>query len=333
MSGAATPEARIGTDPESAQGLIDRAEHLIGVRRYTEALPWLGRALAAEPENARAYCFMALAFLSLGDYTKAFAAAERAVAADPEDEWPHRLLSIALHENGKRRAALQAAREAVRLGPDVPEALFTLVRAQLACRRRLEAAATVQHLITVAPGEVLTHRALGDVAMARRDWRGAEMHFRRAVTRDPESYVALNNLGLVLHRLGRDREAIERFHEAARANPAAGEARGNLIGAVRRFQQPSIPLLAAGVVIGALARATSFQPVVFGLLLLGWVAGYLVWRKHRLQWLPPGAATVYAQAGVWRNGPFAPAAYLTMRALSAVTAIFLAAWWRLRPRR
>jgi tetratricopeptide (TPR) repeat protein len=320
MSGAATPEARPGTNPESAQGLIDRAEHLIGVRRYAEALPWLGRALAADAENARASCFMALAFLSLGDHTKALAAAERAVAADPEDEWPHRLLSIARHEHGKRRAALQAAREAVRLGPDVPEALFTLVQAQLACRRRLEAAATAQHLTTVAPGEVLTHRALGDIAMAGRDWGGAEMHFRRAVARDPDSYVALNNLGLVLHHLGRDREAIERFHEAARANPAAREARGNLIGAVHRFLRPSLPLLAAGVVIGALAGATSFQPLLFGLMLVGWVAGYLVWRKRRLRWLPPGAAAVYVHAGVWRN-------------LSAVTAIFLAARWRVRPRR
>jgi len=330
MSGAATPEARIGTEPESAQGLIDRAEHLIGIRRYADALPWLGRALAAEPENGRAHCFMALAFLSLGDYTKALAAAARAVSVDPEDEWPHRLLSVALHENGKRRAALQAAREAVRLGPNVPEALFTLVQAQLACRRRLEAVATAQHLTTVAPGEVLTHRALGDIAMARRDWGGAEMHLRRAVARDPESYVALNNLGLVLHHLGRDREAIERFHEAARANPAAGEARGNLIGAVRRFLQPTIPLLAAGVVIGALAQATAFQPVVFGLMLLGWVAGYLVWRKRRLRWLPPGAAAVYAHAGVWRNGPFAPAAYRTVRVF---TALFVAACWRLRPPR
>lgn len=320
MSGAATPEARTGTNPESAQGLIDRAEHLIGVRRHAEALPWLGRALAADPENARAHCFMALAFLSIGDHTKALGAAERAVAADPEDEWPHRLLSIALHEHGRRRAALQAAREAVRLGPDVPEALFTLVQALLACRRRLEAAATAQHLTTVAPGEVLTHRALGDIAMARRDWGGAEMHFRRAVARDPDSYVALNNLGLVLHHLGRDREAIERFHEAARANPAAREARGNLIRAVRRFLRPSLPLLAAGVVIGALAGATSFQPLLFGFMLVGWVAGYLVWRKRRLRWLPPGAAAVYAHARVWRD-------------LSVVTAIFLAACRRVRPRR
>jgi len=224
------------------------------------------------------------------------------------------------HELGKHRAALQAAREAVRLGPDVPEALFTLVQAQLACRRRREAATTAHHLTAVAPGEVLTHRALGDVAMAGRDWGRAETHFRRAVARDPESFVALNNLGFVLHHLGRDREAIERFHEAARANPAAGEARENLIGAVRRFLQPGVPLLAAGVVIGALARATSFQPVVFGLMLAGWVAGYLIWRRRRLQRLPPGASAVYAHAGVWKRGPFTPAGRL------------LAAWQRLRPR-
>jgi tetratricopeptide (TPR) repeat protein len=321
MKSATARGSQVQTDPESPQGLIERADHLIGVRRYSEALPWLTRALAAEPQNARAHCFMALAFLSLGEPTKALAAGARAVAADPEDEWPHRLCSIAHHERGKRRAALESAREAVRLGPDVPEALFTLVRAQLACRQRREAAETADHLATVAPGEALMHRALGDVAMARRDWRAAETHFRRAVARDPESYVALNNLGLVLHRLGRAQEAIERFHEAARANPTAGEARENLIGAVRRFLQPNVTFLTAGIAIGAFARATSFQPVVASVLLAGWVAGYLAWRKRRLQRLPLGAAAVYTNAGAWNRRPFTPATRVA------------AAYRRLRPRR
>ena len=305
MRSATERGARAGTDPGSPCGLIDRAEHLIGVRRYSEALPWLGRALAAEPENARAHCFMALAFLALGESSKALAAGARAVAADPEDEWPHRLCSIALHERGNRRAALQSAREAARLGPDVPEALFTLVRAQLACRQRRAAAVTADHLATVAPGEVLVYRALGDVAMARRDWRVAETHFRCAVARDPESYVALTNLGFVLHRLGRAREAIERFHDAARANPTAGVTRENLIGAVRRFLQPNVAFLASGIGIGALARATAFHPVVFGVMLAGWVAGYLAWRKRRFERLPFGAAAVYTNAGAWNPGSFA----------------------------
>lgn len=321
MRSATERGSQVGTDPESPRGLIDRAEHLIGVRRYSAAIPWLSHALAVEPENARAHCFMALAFLSLGEYTKALAAGARAVAADPEDEWPHRLCSIALHERGKRRAALQSAREAVRLGPDVPEALSTLVRAQLACRQHREAAATADHLATVAPGEVLMHRAQGDVAIARRDWRAAETHFRCAVARDPESYVALNNLGLVLHRLGRAQEAIQRFHEAARANPTAGEARENLIGAVRRFLQPNVAFLATGITIGALARVTSFQPVVFSVMLAGWVAGYLVWRKRQLQRLPFGAAAAYTSAGAWNRGPFTS------------TTRLVAAYRRLRPRR
>jgi tetratricopeptide (TPR) repeat protein len=157
--------------------------------------------------------------------------------------------------------------------------------------------------------------------LARGDGRAAETHFRRAVAHDPESYVALNNLGLVLHRLGRVQEAIERFHEAARANPTAGEARENLIGAVRRFLQPNAAFLATGIAIGALARATSFQPVVFSVMLAGWVAGYLAWRKRRLQRLPLGAAAVYTCAGAWTRGPFTP------------TTRFAAAYRRLRPRR
>jgi hypothetical protein len=108
-----------------------------------------------------------------------------------------------------------------------------------------------------------------------------------------------------LHRLGRTQEAIERFHDAARANPTAGVARENLIGAVRRFLQPTVAFLASGIGIGVLARATASQPVVSGVMLAGWVAGYLAWRKRRLERLPLGAAAVYTNAGAWNRGAYA----------------------------
>lgn len=56
-----------------------------------------------------------------------------------------------------------------------------------------------------------------------------------ALKRDPQSYVATNNLGMALLRQVRRREAIERFHDAARRGPTRPLARGSLYRAVQRY--------------------------------------------------------------------------------------------------
>lgn len=272
--------------PESAGRLIDRAEHLIGVRRYAEALPWLSRAIAAEPKNARGHCLMALALFSIGEHPRALEAAARALAADPQLEWPHRLRTIILLETGARRAALQAAREAVRLGPAVPEALYTLVQAQLASGNARDAQTTALRLVEIAPDRAMSYRALGHVAIREKRWAAAEAHLRRAMAFDPEAYETLNDLGLVLQAQGKEREAIDRFHDALKANPARREARENLFGALRRFLHPGwVILVAFALAVGAMAfpAADAALPAVLAAVILA----YLWWRRGRLRTLPP----------------------------------------------
>lgn len=298
MNGAASPEFLTGIDPAPAEGLIDCAEHLIGVRRYAEALPWLSRAIAIDSTHTRAQCLLALALLSLGEYPRALAAAQRALASDPEDEWPHRLRSIVLLETGKRHAALREAREAVRLGPDVPEALFTLVQAQLACGRTRDAQATATRLGVIAPELAMTHHALGQAAMRQKHWAVAEAHLRRALAISPESYETMNDMGLVLQAQGKAREAIDRFHDAVRTSPARSEARENLFGALRRFLRPgwAFPV---GVVVGVAARALPSADASLPLAFAGVLAAYLLWRHHRLRTLPPPIVALSRYEGRW----------------------------------
>ncbi len=229
---------------------------------------------------------MALALIGLGEYAKAIAATERAAAADPQDEWPQRLRSIALLETGRRREALRAAREAVRLGPDVPAALFTLVQAQLSRGRTREAQITVARLAEVAPDRTMTFRALAHIAMRRKDWAEAEAHLRRALALDSESYEAMNDLGLVLQKGGKTREAIDRLHDAVKVSPARSEAHENLDAALSRFLRPGW-IVPAAVIAGAAARlvpgAEASLPLVVALVMVA----YLWWRRRRLRALPP----------------------------------------------
>jgi tetratricopeptide (TPR) repeat protein len=284
--------------PDFPVAAIERAEQLIGIRRYADALQWLGRAIAADPERARAHCLMALAFIGLGEYAQALAAAGRAATADPHDEWPQRLRSIALLETGRRREALRAAQEAARLGPDVPEALFTLVHAQLALGRGREAQMTAVRLAEVAPDRAMTFRALARIAMRRRDWAAAEAHLRRALALDSESYETMNDLGLVLQKGGKTQEAIDRLHDAVRVNPVRSEAHENLNAALRRFLRPGW-IVPVAVLAGAAARglpgAEASLPLVFALVMLA----YLLWRRRRLRTLPPRVVAVSRLEHEW----------------------------------
>lgn len=298
MTEGVDPGPLPASGPDVPAAATERAEQLIGIRRYTDALRWLGRALAADPERGRAHCLMAQAFIGLRQYAQALAAAERAAAADPHDEWPQRLRSIALLETGRRREALRAAQEAVRLGPDVPEALFTLVHAQLARGRGREAQGTAARLAEVAPDRALSYRALARVAIRRREWAVAEAHLRRALALDSESYETMNDLGLVLQKGGKAREAIDRLHDAVRVDPVRSEAHQNLNAALRRFLRPwwVVPVaLLAGAAARGLHGAEASLPLVWGALMLV----YLVWRRRRLERLPPRIAAVSRLEREW----------------------------------
>ncbi len=320
MSDGGDPAPSFAATPDAPGAAIERAEQLIGIRRYTEALPWLGRAIAAAPESARAHCLMALALIGLGDYAKAIEATARAAAADPHDEWPQRLRSIALLETGRRWAALHSARESVRLGPDVPAALFTLVQAQLSCGKLRDAQVTGARLAEIAPERTMTFRALAHIAMRRKDWAEAEANLRRALALDSESYEAMNDLGLVLHERGRAREAIDRLHAAVKVSPARSEAQENLHAALRRFLRPGwiVPAAAiAGAAARAVPRAEASLPLVSGLVM----AAYLWWRSRRLRALPaPVIAISRLERERWRHRfPLE-----TMRLIASFTALLWA---------
>ncbi|HYC14340.1 MAG TPA: tetratricopeptide repeat protein, partial [Stellaceae bacterium] len=67
----------------------------------------------------------------------------------------------------------------------------------------------------------------------------ADPILRRALALDPQHYDALNNLGLVLDRLGRREEAEEMLRRAIEAAPGRGEAVTNLASLLRVAKRPA----------------------------------------------------------------------------------------------
>lgn len=185
---------------DNAHKLIERAEHLIEIERFDEAVPLIAKSLGLEPDSAYANGLMAQAFLGLRRLDDALKYSEKAIELDPDEEWGHRLRSTVLTEMGRHGDALKSAEEAVRLGPYDPAALATLANAWLAVKKPKKAKEFGERLLETAPYWDVSHFTMGNIHMEAGDNFLAERSFKEALKINPNSANARNNLGVAVMR-------------------------------------------------------------------------------------------------------------------------------------
>ncbi|MGA2521657.1 MAG: hypothetical protein ABSG81_12675 [Acidimicrobiales bacterium] len=212
-----------------------RAAALCDLGRFEDAIAVLGPLAAAEPDAPMPWCLLARAQIGAGHNEDALVCATRAVALRPDDEWPHRLRSIALGRLDRHAEAVTEARQSVRLAPHLWQTHHRLAYAHLAGGwHGTEARQAAAEACALGPLEAVTHTAVGAVALAAGDRDSAEAAFRHALTIDPNSDVAHNELARLhlrrrsLANAGGLADAASGFASALRANPRAGASRRNL---------------------------------------------------------------------------------------------------------
>lgn len=185
---------------DSSKNLIERAEHLIAIERYADAIPLLAKSLGSDPDSSRANALMAQAHLGMNNLEDALKYSERTIALEPDEEWGHRVRSLILTEKGHHREALKSAEESARLAPYEPAALSTLAHAWLAVKKPKKAKEVADKLIETAPYWDGSHFTMGNVFMDSGDNYSAEKSFREALKINPNSANARNNLGVAIQR-------------------------------------------------------------------------------------------------------------------------------------
>ena len=196
-----------------------RADALLEIGRYQDALPLLQGGLTQFPGDARLLCRMAFAFLKMGELDQASRYANEAVGADPFEEWGHRLRSVILLESGQAAQAVHAAEEAVALNPNGAQSLHALIKALLGAKQKERAEEVAAHMRRTSPDSIWTHNGSVLAAMHLLQWERVEYHCRAGLALDPHLYSEVNNLGMALCHLGRFQEAVACFREAARLMP------------------------------------------------------------------------------------------------------------------
>lgn len=204
---------------EDGAHLRARADALLEIGRYGDAVPLLQSCLTLLPGASPLLCRMAFAFLKLGDLSVAMRYANEAVSADPAEEWGHRLRSAILLEGKEAAQAVGAAETAVALNPNGEQSLHALIKAWLGTKQTERAEEVAAHMRRIAPNSIWTHNGSELAAMHLRQWNRVEYHCRASLALDPQLYPAMNNLGMALCHLGRFQEAVKCFQDAARLMP------------------------------------------------------------------------------------------------------------------
>ena len=218
---------------------LERADFLIEINRWREAIVEITKHLSVFPDDYHALCQMAVCQYELDELKPALEFAKKAVVSAPELEWAYRLQSLIFGVSGNNTKALELAKIAVEKAPRFIHSLQTLAYAQINKFLLEEAGGTVKTMLEILPEANETHDACGYLALKNEDWAAAEKHFKLSLQIEPLSYNTLSNLGYVylrlsttgwsfLRRVRLRRQAVEYFAQSVKINPTFKLAQQNL---------------------------------------------------------------------------------------------------------
>jgi tetratricopeptide (TPR) repeat protein len=205
---------------------LQRAQLLMDVGRYREAINELNVHLAHFPDSYMGLCNIAVCYLNLKDYQSAYDQTKKAIASEPEGEWAYRLQSIVFIANGEPKRALDAAKLCIEKEPALASSVSCLFWAQAECGLLDDAEVSLASLLDLSPGTADGYEAAGYLALKRERYLEAESHYLEALKIEPESVNALNNLGVAYLELAKEgkgkhyqKKSIEMFERAVKMQP------------------------------------------------------------------------------------------------------------------
>lgn len=156
---------------------LERAQLLMEVARWREALHEYSLHLAEFPDTYGALCYSALCHLELHEFQLALDMTKRAIEAAPEEEWAYRIRSSIFTENGEPSRALDEAKLCSEKDPGSPYAINCLFWAQANYGALDDAEITLKSLMEAIPGTSDAHEAAGYLAIKRKENLEAEKHY------------------------------------------------------------------------------------------------------------------------------------------------------------
>lgn len=175
-------------------------------------------ATAAAEQDPRAAYTRAVELEKQGNHSAALVLLWEAAGAAPRDAEVQNRLGEALDRIGALDAAIDAFQRAIAARPDFGAADNNLTLALAKAGRGREAVERARARLADAPASVDRQFTLG-LAQSEQDVDEAMKTFRRVIALRPDHALALYNLGLLLKRIDRPRDAIDALQRAAAIEP------------------------------------------------------------------------------------------------------------------
>jgi tetratricopeptide (TPR) repeat protein len=224
--------------PNHAPTLQMRSELLLGLGRYQEAIADGTRAHALDPANADTCSNIGSAFNALNRYAEALSWFDRALNLNF-------LLDAALYNKAFSLGKLRRFDEAMaihdrlkaRLGDGGRVTDLNLASLLFNIGRLEDALAALDLCLEKRPDDVAALQLRGVCLRSLKQPERSLADSRRAHQLDPGNAGVCNNIGTVLHELGRDLEALPWFEKAIGLQPDYVEALTNMAEAQHRLHR------------------------------------------------------------------------------------------------
>ncbi len=211
----------VSQKPQGKDHLL-RAQVLLGLRHYEEALEELQKAEAKNLRTAELYMLRAQTLEQLGQHEAALADYAEAFRLQPalvQAAMNQVRLLLRLH---RLQEAQSVCRQVLQLDPQHRQARIYLAESLLESGQVEEATRLLQELIAVpGPEEQMAHlhRLLGKAYAAQKNWAQAQEHFRRALQLRPTDAKAYLDRALALLGAGKVEAALDDLQSACRLAP------------------------------------------------------------------------------------------------------------------
>ncbi|HEY9634318.1 MAG TPA: tetratricopeptide repeat protein [Coleofasciculaceae cyanobacterium] len=224
----------------NATDLYNRAETLLVLKRYQDALDSYNRAVELRPEYAEAWNGKGNSLLELKHYKDALNAYDKAIQIQPNylEAWIGR--SNALDRSQRYEEAINSFNTALKIQPNHLESLNGLGNVQIKLQNYSEAIASFDKAVKLQPNYSPTWYKRGLALHHLRQYEEAVKSYDKAVEYKPDSSEAWYQRGNALINLNRYQDAVESYEKAVQFQPNLYQAwysRGNAQNNLRQYKE------------------------------------------------------------------------------------------------
>lgn len=212
---------------------MQRADVLIGQRRYKEAMEELQQALAYEPGNGYVRTLMGLCLLNLKRNEEAETVIKEAIGISPNDDVNFYLLAMLEFNREDYKKALGFIDNAISLSPFNAQYFAVKANIYLQMKQWEQALGYADHGLACDPEHVecLNLRATALTKLGRKEESYDTIH--QALNYDPENDMTHANTGWSMLEQGEHVRALESFRQALMLNPNNDWAKQGMIEALK----------------------------------------------------------------------------------------------------